>query len=300
MPTFISWNTYLAPTMFNRIQRIGRIKRNIIKHMTNSDIICLQEVYSWRIGPISKLLYYLEIVNNYPRLLILLDIFSIVEGYFIPIFIYDDSINSIITTCNKLGYHYNHKSKMNRYGVNNGLLIVSKYEILFKRESTLNNDLIAPTGILYCKINDIFIINCYLYEFNTIQHYRQIISKCLNLLCCINRNKIRDDNFNEINKILQLLYTNIVLCGDLNIEYNTELYDIFMNTNINLKNIKLNSRTSQCPVLYADAQLDYFMTFNLDIIYNPKSCYILKMNSNETNKLLEITGSNHYAIEMKL
>ena len=166
--------------------------------MTNSDIICLQEVYSWRIGPISKLLYYLEIVNNYPRLLILLDIFSIVEGYFIPIFIYDDSINSIITTCNKLGYHYNHKE-------------IKTMNQVYK---TLNNDLIAPTGILYCKINDIFIINCYLYEFNTIQHYRQIISKCLNLLCCINRNKIRDDNFNEINKILQLLYTNIVLCGD--------------------------------------------------------------------------------------
>ena len=64
-----TWNVFLAPTMFNRFNREHIIKENITKYMKNNDVLLFQELHSWKIGPISYLLYKIRLLNYFPYLI---------------------------------------------------------------------------------------------------------------------------------------------------------------------------------------------------------------------------------------
>ena len=82
----ITFNTFCAPIMFNRKRRKLELLKQICKWSNDGvDIICLQELNSYRTGIITYLLNKLDIMNPYIQFII--DIFGIFEGLLFPIFV---------------------------------------------------------------------------------------------------------------------------------------------------------------------------------------------------------------------
>jgi len=295
-----SWNLYLGPTMFNRKRRLETIKMNINRNLRGNDILCFQEVHSWIIGPISKLLYCLVFLDKYPKLMQILDIFSIIEGLLFPIFLYNNNEIEIVNTLKNMGYFNIHTPDIPNYYINSGLITASKYKIEHTQNKKLKSNIFIPSNISISKISNLNIINCHLLtnEDNLDKSKRRYF-KIINKICCFNYQKMFTDNntiiYNYINN-----KRNIIICGDLNINFNSLKYYIFIDS-LNLSNIALSSNTTQCPKIYPKQQIDYFLHKSLDQSFRPTCAHILKMNySNNNNKLEDIIGSDHFAIETKI
>lgn len=295
-----SWNLFLAPTMYNRINRLNIIKYNISQRLYKNNIICLQEVHSWNIGPISKLLFSIKNLKKYPKIIQILDVFSIIEGLFFPLFLYDLNKREIIDLLKKCGFNNFHVSNIPKYYLDSGLITASKIPIVYRNITKLKSNSFIPSYIFYTELDTIKIVNCHLPvdESSLTKNLRKYY-RISNKLCCVNLKR----NFVENNYIIHKLLNgmnNILLCGDLNINYNTKNFFIFQNY-LNFDNIEILSNTTQCPYTYKANKIDYFLYKKLNKCFKPGYGYILKMNYiDEQKRLEEIIGSDHFAIETRI
>lgn len=295
-----SWNIYMAPTMFNRFSRMKLIENNIRTNLKENDILCLQEVHSWRIGLISKLLFSIAYFRNFPTLMQILDAFSIIEGLLFPLFVYCETKEEIIKILRQIGYNYFHYDEVFNYYMDTGLITASKYPMTLKYTKSLKSNLFIPSSVLLSEIDGLFVVNChFITDEENLDSKKKMYFKLINKLCCINLGK----NFITNNRLLFDMLShrrNILVCGDVNLNYDSIRYSIFKNY-LKLNNIPLTAETTQCPKTYEKNQIDYFLYNSLDPAYKPTYAHILKMNYNDEELRLEdITGSDHFAIETKL
>lgn len=243
----ISWNTYLAPCMYNRLVRKSLIVEQI-KNILNYDIIHLQELNSWKLGYLGHYFYNNLEKNliNYPILMMILDFIFIVEGYIYEYSIYDNG-KDVRELMLKNDYHTVETRCNNNNYVSNGLLSFysNKFYVHKVFHYLLPCDVLHSPGILETILEiDNKIIRCYNLHLNpTLENntFSYLFVNFFNKLNNKDTNKIRMYTYKYLNKIL---YKNIIenknyilICGDFNENNNHETYEYFTKliNNFNLK-----------------------------------------------------------------
>jgi exonuclease III len=208
----ISFNTYLAPTMPDRNYRRPLLLQKITEwDKSGVDIVCLQEQNSHKIGCISKVLY--KYFNNR-----FIDLFSAIEGYITPLFVYDN-VQFIKDYVNETdsGYKYIYNTPDPTYGFTNGLIILSKIEFTINYNVNLPSDFVHVPGMLSISNDEYQIINCHLIPSLSNINYSYSAVNYVNKILCKNIYKIQRKNIDIIsNKIDRS--KKVILLGDFNID----------------------------------------------------------------------------------
>jgi endonuclease/exonuclease/phosphatase family metal-dependent hydrolase len=228
----ITWNTFLAPTMWDRHNRKNLLKP-ILQDWFNRgvDIIALQEVNSYMTGPVSYFLYwvlFLAKIHN-PYILHVLDIFASFEGYLLPIFCIDIS-TQIENECKEIGYNSIIRSPRPYYTINGGLMIICRNTYAHKIDiEYLDADVFQIPSVLSAVVefNDhrqINISTCHLISvLDSNVHYTY---RVLNILSSIFNKPSHVAQRKNISSLIEHIDRNDIdiLLGDFNIHYKTDMY----------------------------------------------------------------------------
>ena len=132
-----------------------------IKYLSHKkvDVICLQNVYSWKSGIIFYIIYLFLLKRIHDeRIINIIKYFMFIEGIILPLLTIDETL-IYIEIAKYYNYNYSFKSQVSNYYKNNGCLILSRHKISDKKEVFLINDIFNKVAYLKCTINGINIIN---------------------------------------------------------------------------------------------------------------------------------------------
>jgi endonuclease/exonuclease/phosphatase family metal-dependent hydrolase len=200
--------------------------------------------------------------------------------------VFDNYIRTrLIRAFNKKYYMYYGESSV-FYKMNNGLLTLSKFPIIYKKTIKFNNlsgeDYLSKKGIHYITVtvdrpgfpSKLTILNTHL-NADAFFSFR--------VLCLSTRTK----QLNQIIQLLNKINNNVLLCGDFNTDFNIDLIEEYNN----IINTKKNSINSKRFVTFPDEnrQLDY-------IFYLSNKKIKLKKNY----KMYPTDTSDHNVLELLL
>ena len=274
------------------IRASQQVQNELINEMKEYDIIHLQELNSWVIGIFGYIFYkYLEeYFYNFPILMMIIDILSIIEGIFIHYSVYDN----VSDVCNiATNNNFNVIKSISKNYVMCGLVSFysKRFNIIKQNEYKIPTDIIHSPHMLETileidKHNVIRCINLHLVPTlpNTTLCYKFV--NILNYIIGYNTYNIREKTYDIITNILNLdKIKHIVMAGDFNEKHNQTNYQLLHNFAVNNKlNIIQPDNTEYSTINNANEIqiIDYILT-------NMKYTNI-KVNKN-------ILYSDHNAIE---
>lgn len=200
--------------------------------------------------------------------------------------VFDEEIRKIIIKQLSKIYHIYLKSRTSKYKYNNGLVICSIYPITSKRciqfKNVCGEDRLAEKGILYCKIRinisgfpkEVTLVNTHL-NANALFSFR--------ILCV----KTRKKQLSQLNKILSNIKTDIILCGDFNLDFYKNKVNNFINP-IKLKKFMIKSDNI---ITYPSAKSQYDYIFYMTNV---------KRNISYKYKTYKNKFSDHFPLQLLL
>jgi endonuclease/exonuclease/phosphatase family metal-dependent hydrolase len=198
--------------------------------------------------------------------------------------VFDNSIREKIIDVFKGTYEIYYKGHSSLYKMNNGLLTLSKFPIIYRKTIIFNNlsgeDYLSDKGIDYITISvkkkgipsKLTILNT---------HLNADAFFSLRVFCLSTRIK----QINQITQLLARIKNTTVLCGDFNTDFNIELIDEYNN----IINSRKNSIHSNRLITFPDEhrQLDYiFYLSNSKIKF--KNSYKMHKTKTTDHNVLEL------------
>ena len=199
--------------------------------------------------------------------------------------VFDKKIRKKIIDKLSKNYKIYYNEDKSRFKFNDGLMILTKNKILYKKSIKYKNscgeDSFSTKGIIYItikhKINNRFkkitIVNTHL-NANAIFSTKNICEK------------VRIKQIKQLNNTLKNIKNNILLCGDLNIDINNNI-NTYKSISSHRKYIIKSDRIITCP--NDKKQLDYIFYMSLT-----------KINFVYNYKIYKNKYSDHYPLELKI
>jgi hypothetical protein len=194
----------------------------------NVDIVALQEMNSYTIGPIGWLYYRFGLYKYLsPTIQAITDGLLILEGYILPVSTYDHTtlLQYDIDAYNISKRHDEPKITMvksnDRYrGVNGGLVVVSKYRPIADITIPLQSDFIHIPTSLYVEYDDgTVVINTHIVP--KLPNYTIIyrVVNIINYILGYNSDTLQRGNIDTLSSIIKYADTNsMTVVGDFNIK----------------------------------------------------------------------------------
>jgi endonuclease/exonuclease/phosphatase family metal-dependent hydrolase len=291
-----TWNTYMAPTMWGRHGRRRQILDKVIELGQNgTDILCLQELNSFRTGLFGKLyqwlldshishgLHYLSkyrlirlMLNHISRIL---DALAAFEGLFFPLFIFDNQ--SFVISGAKETFPYHVAADWPQYGVGTGLVILSKTPITRVHAQRFHNDLFRTfPGILIGRTEKLTVATLHLTPILSNNTLSYITANLLANIIFGDNDKTQLQQITELSCMAKQ-YEIDVIAGDFNIPAGSQMYrQLVRKLKHSYHHYQLNQHT--CPV--GDTEIDL----------------IFVRSTNKSAYLTDGDGSDHHPVTICL
>lgn len=223
----MTWNTACSPTMYNRLQRKKKLHRTLENYSNRIDIIALQEMGSFRVGPLSHYISrrFHKIFEKSSFLAMIWDYVMIAEGFILPTKIYDNQTETI-EFAKSIGYEYAVSCPLPRYYLSSGLIILSKFPIHESQILHAKSDLITRPGTIISHMTIgskiVQVSNSYLVPTLQTPKPTYLLRNTISLLTRRSPRKLRKQQIETIRKNMNP--TSCIVVGDFNIRRTSREY----------------------------------------------------------------------------